>query len=522
MKKQKIFFLLVLLFSLGACSKEYLNVNTDPNNPSTVTPDLVIPGATASLAGVVGGDYAILGGFWSQYWTQCAGANQYKNIDGYELLTSFDNGDWSEIYSGAFNNFAYIKKQALISNLNAYNYMATVLESYGYQVMVDLYDQIPFNNALQGTSNNFQPTWDLGATVYDSIAIRLERLSSLNISVPLSSSQINQDYLFGASQNSANPSYILEMANWQAFANTLLLKIYLRQMYARPDTCANGIARLVKRMQANGGKFLTTTAGMGGFTNNLGKANPLYDINVLSSNFANNLRSSTTLFNYLKSNNDLRLPTVCGPGPNANATGYIPEIQGGVNVQYFGEAAVLANTSIAVSNATDTVYFMSVPESYFLQAEAVAAGYIPASLNGTDSVLFYEGISNSYGKNGLTYVSGTYSYPTNGTFEQKQSAIIMQKWVAMANGQGLEAFFETNRTGYPTAYPLILNQNNVVDTTLSTWGGGQLIYSLIGATTNHLFPKRLLFPDIEIETNPHTPTVVPITTKVWWDTKPSK
>ena len=30
------------------------------------------------------------------------------------------------------------------------------------------------------------------------------------------------------------------------------------------------------------------------------------------------------------------------------------------------------------------------------------------------------------------------------------------------------------------------------------------------------YPKRLVFPDVEISTNPNTPAQVPITMPVWW------
>ena len=90
---------------------------------------------------------------------------------------------------------------------------------------------------------------------------------------------------------------------------------------------------------------------------------------------------------------------------------------------------------------------------------------------------------------------GIYEFPANNTGEAQIKAIIEQKWVSMINTQGLESFFEQNRTGYPDFY--MLSVNNVT--------AGQ-------------FPRRLLYPDSEISSNRNNvPTQVNVFTKVWWN-----
>ena len=65
----------------------------------------------------------------------------------------------------------------------------------------------------------------------------------------------------------------------------------------------------------------------------------------------------------------------------------------------------------------------------------------------------------------------------------------------MANVQGVEAFFEFNRTGYPDIFTVSLN-----------------------STIGDRFPKRLLFPASEYERNPgNVPDLVEIQVPVWWD-----
>jgi hypothetical protein len=90
---------------------------------------------------------------------------------------------------------------------------------------------------------------------------------------------------------------------------------------------------------------------------------------------------------------------------------------------------------------------------------------------------------------------GVYEFP-NTDFESKLKAIITQKWIASANSESLEAFFDQNRTGYPDF--LTISPTNVT--------GGK-------------FPKRLIFPDSERKSNPNTPVQEPVYTRVWWDMK---
>ena len=109
MKKTSIYKSLILsalVFSTFSCKKT-LDINVDPNNPSidNATPEVLFPTATMSTAGRVGGELAILGGFWSQYWTQSFAANQYKTIDTYNLTNKDLNGSYSELFSGALNDY---------------------------------------------------------------------------------------------------------------------------------------------------------------------------------------------------------------------------------------------------------------------------------------------------------------------------------------------------------------------------------------------------------------------------------
>jgi hypothetical protein len=161
------------------------------------------------------------------------------------------------------------------------------------------------------------------------------------------------------------------------------------------------------------------------------------------------------------------------------------------------------------------VYFMSREESLFLQAEA-----LERYMGGAGAREKYEaGVIESFSKYfedvnstpvGAAFVAegGDYEYPQEGTFEEKLEAIIEQKWISLFPGNGFEAFFEQNRTGYP--------EISEVPQSSEAYEPGELAYSVNG-TTGGQFPKRLEYPNNVTTRNPNTPAIIPVTTPIWWD-----
>jgi len=169
----KYFTYLSILALFTGCGKDWLDVNKDPNNAGSAAVENVLPAGVMSTATVVGGYYNLLGGIWSQYYTQGNASNQYKYIDSYGLLNTDFQGQWAELYSGALNDLQYAKMMAAKDENWSYFLMATTMECYTWQVLVDLYGEIPFNEALKGT-NNLKPKYDNAQLVYDSLIVRLD------------------------------------------------------------------------------------------------------------------------------------------------------------------------------------------------------------------------------------------------------------------------------------------------------------------------------------------------------------
>ena len=175
MKKISNYILIgVFALTLFGCEK-YLDVNTDPNNPQDVTADFILPAAQTSVAITMGNSYFNLGGFWSQYYTQSPTASQYKKMEAYNLTTDFFDREWSEAYAGGLNDLEIIRSKSTVSGDHAYYLIATLLQAYTFQMLADLYDDIPFFDALKGVSDGtLNPKFDNGADIYPVLLERID------------------------------------------------------------------------------------------------------------------------------------------------------------------------------------------------------------------------------------------------------------------------------------------------------------------------------------------------------------
>ena len=490
MKKMKkaigIFFLFAML---TACEKD-LDINTNPNTPTNVDKGLVLTAAQGSLVTVMGGQLTNLGGFLAQYHTQAPSASQYVIIDTYNMPTNYSDGMWNELYAGCLNDLKYVMDKSTEEEDTGTYLIATLLRAYTFQVLTDLYGDIPYSETLQG-DNNITPNADSGSDIYNGLLSEIDAALSQYTSNPVASTVGSQDVMYNAN-----------MSDWIKFANTLKLKLYLRMAYTSQ---ANPTAVMSLINEDN---FITSDVKFSNYENAPNKANPFYDVQMDRLGDVNNV-ASNSLLSFYSENGDPRIAAVYRKD-NQNVFSGLD--QG--NRDSFPNF-LASNFSRPNITGETPVYIMTVSESNFLQAEALIryAGGSGAEIK------YNQGVINSfitYGLNandaqGFISSGGNYEYVQESSIEETLRQVMVQKWASLAYINNIEAFFELNRTKYPET-TTFGNEDYAI---------GNLIVSVSSVLTANQTPNSLYYPDVETDRNPNMANIQKnsLTDKIWWDQK---
>jgi len=465
---------MVSLMSLGAfsCGDKILDINTSPNNPATSTPTLTLPAGQVGLAVTLEADYNLLGSHLAQYWTQGPTASQYSYMELYNINTNNFNGAWSRIYATSLEDLEFVRKASLEEGMPNYAAIAMILKAYTYQIMVDLYDKVPYSESLQGKDGMLEPKFDDGEAVYDDLIVKLdEALAMIDLSGN-AVTPVSDDLIFGGN-----------MKKWIAFANTLKLKIFIRQADARSAVSQAGIQALY----SEGASFMSPgNDAIVSFSPNTNNQNPLWQ-NLNQTTFQNIVGSATSI-SALLNNADDRLSAFYDVSPNSNTYVGLVQGTGTTSGQVFADFSPPDNNTVI--NADADVVLMSGYESLFLQAEAVQRGWG----TGNAKSLYDQAVMASFSFHGLDG-SALVSSGGNYEYDGNLSTIYYQKWLAFNGKQGFEGWTEWRRTGVPTLNP-----------------------SVLGKPLPNTFPLRLIWPANETATNPNVPSLESLDTPVWWDT----
>jgi hypothetical protein len=499
MKKTAI-LLSLLIFFLTSC-ENFLDVNKDPNNPAAVEDYLLLPASQVSIASVFSADYGLIGSFWSQHWAQNNTSSQYKTFETYTIASNDNTIDRSyrELYYGGLADNEIIHLQAKTDENWGLYLMTSTIKAYTFQYLVDLYDNVPYTEAFKGEEGTFNPKIDKGADIYKTIYDLLDEALSKDMSSFLVSRYSKYDLLCGA-----------DLDKWTRFANTLKLRILLRQYKKNAST----VTPLITELLANG-KFLTSNIKFTNFEDADSKSNPMYESDQRQLNTTNNIRANITLMSFLTENADTRRDKMfekIGGAYNGMVTGSYE-----VPTPVFDATKI---TSRPIQTATMPINIMTVAESELLQAEA----YLRLGDITKAQEHYAAGVLSSFTRIGAsigTLLNGVYAFPATG-FEAQLEAIIMQKWVDSADGQrGIESFIERVRTGYPKESQ-IADEIDPGYQVPDNYIPGTLIYSKKG-TTGGKFPVRFPYPACELNYNSNAAEYKALKdadvmqTNVWWN-----
>jgi len=216
--------MLAIVLLLSSCSEDFLDVNTDPNNPTTVTPDLLLPVGLkySSFTSERNRGQNTLGNMFMQNWSQSDGFSWYNDEFSYLVTSSFYDQIWDYTYLNALKQYNDIALSTQSPEFGYYNAIAEIMKAYHFGILVDSYGDIPYFEALQRGANP-TPAYDDAKLIYDDLALKLNAaIASINATAAnadvVATIPGADDGLFGG-----------DMDMWIQFANSIKLRMAARQ-----------------------------------------------------------------------------------------------------------------------------------------------------------------------------------------------------------------------------------------------------------------------------------------------------
>ncbi|MEO7801708.1 MAG: SusD/RagB family nutrient-binding outer membrane lipoprotein [Ginsengibacter sp.] len=229
MLRKFLYILPIGLIGFISCKKT-LDINTDPNNPTTISISKLLPAAVQNLGNALAignGTYGGLSQILSVYTHQMS-TREEPDVYGVTGNDFYLANAWSTFYQsfvnssgiltpGVLNNLEQIIKDATASGNPRYAGIAKILKAYTYSQLVDVFGDIPYSEAIKLIEGNKYPKFDNDAEIYPQLFTLLDE-GIADVSKP----DAENTLLPG----SDDVIYKGDADLWVKAANTIKLKMY--------------------------------------------------------------------------------------------------------------------------------------------------------------------------------------------------------------------------------------------------------------------------------------------------------
>jgi len=478
---KNIAFILVGIIMLASCSKKIDALQADPNRPTNVPPGLILVNVLTAVAG--NGSYGTLGGLNS--WNNVQNWNQYfcNNYDYYgNNIYSWTNGSFDPYL--VLKNVVQMEHEATAKGAGAVNPFESVgrfIRAYYFYNLTMLFGDVPLTQALLG-SGNPTPSYTPQQQVF---AYVLNQLDTAN--THFAALIANNDQSLLASQDLF---YQGNLTKWQKAVNAFKLRVLIQLSNKANDATLNVPAQFANIVN-NPSKYPLFTSQADDMAAQYDPTYLQYPFNPTNfGSIAQRNNMASTYVSALTSINDPRVFVTCEPAWALVGSDTLQPAQ----FQYFVGASTGLPLSIMYGNASANLYsfpnrkryystFVGEPdviigykEQCFNIAEGIERGWVSGNAENfyktgiTESMKFYgiditqPGFTAYFLPPGKTSTTQVTPYPVNFNFNSyyAQTAvqlstnpvtaiqqIVLQKYIAMFQNSGYEAYYNWRRTGVP-------------------------------------------------------------------------
>lgn len=536
MKLKKIIYtipLAVIMIAVGSgCRKSQFNINKNINDPtdSTVTYDVVLPAALHASGSIIASQWGVIQN-WMGFWARSGTYAPAVTEETYQITTTFGNGIWNAAYD---NNYDYniIQSKAHAAGAGMYEGIARIMKAHNFMILVDVYGNVPYSQALKGSSNA-TPGYDNGLDIYKDLLRQIDTGIALIKAAPTPTGVgpdhdiWRNDIMFGNPGNTGAGAVPTQKLNWARFGNSLKLKMLIHTSGVAAIDKAAEIAKIV----TEGSGYIETDARINpGYKTD--KPMPFY-----GSYFKNGAGTTVANFVYYAANK-WGIEYYTYNGDPRIARFYTSGTSGFKGVEYGRPpesayaSGVIGAIGAGLYKSPDSAQMvLSASEVWYLRAEARIRGYITSGPTVTEMIR--NGTVSSFNYLGLTtvqadsYLTGNAGYPdvdVNAStaftgFAGGLATVLHQKWFSLNGIDPLEVWNDYRRVPFSSIYGTG-NTTHFVYGTISGYPAGPPISISPQLPPGAQIPLRYLYPQTEYNYNPANVagqgSVTP-QSRVFWD-----
>lgn len=484
-KRLLAFFGLCLLWGQMGCRKTFDELNQNPNLSTEIPSEELF--AYAQYAYHTDYFNGVLTDIWSlNTWMQVqANINGISSADDrYFISGDATNNTWQIMYSNVLGNVneAIRLTEGNPDEVNKHN-IYRIYRAYIFLRLTDLWGHIPYAEAgdVINANNdpNYTPAYDAQSSIYPQLLQELEAAGQgMQADLP---SLGSQDWIYDG-----------DIGKWEAFANSLSLRIALRMADVSPGLATETMATLIQR-----DRFITSNADNALFPYSGVALNPFFQVHNQAQG---QYHPSKFLVDMLVEQQDPRISNYIAPSPYSQIFGGDP---------FTGVESFLLSSEVPEDLDFNSSYIaqemlsqdragvlFSAWETHFLLAEIGERGLAGVA----DAASMYaQGVGLHMESLGIdsdeveTFLDGPGAY--DGSVER----IAEEKWKTLVFSDAVELWTEWRRSGFPVLRDA---DGEVIDASD--------------------VPLRLPYPQSEISLNAESVSAVghginDMFTPMWWD-----
>src|SRR5687768_4792186 len=487
---KNIFFVFFALLCFS-CTKNFDQLNTDPNRPKEITPGVILGQLQYRI---VNSSVQAARNFTHELMQVDAPRASAGGGGLHRYVVNPGAGVWSSFY-GYMTDIADLYSIGDRLKENNYKAIALVYKSWAYSILTDLYGDIPYSQATKATEGIFQASFDKQKDIYVELLKNLDTAN--NLFDDTKALTYGGDLLYNA--NALTNGKNAGIQKWKKFTNALKLRLLLR--ISKRDGELN-INEQITAIFAEPVKYplFTSTAddAIFKYPGTYPYFNPYYNARTLD--WRDGTYFTKFFINKMNTDNDPRRTVWATTVPVSGVNVY-QGIESGYPTTL--EYAVGKNSSYpdALKTLPQLGIMMTYAELEFIKAELSLKGFNTAK---TPKQHYEAGITASMAQWGVSLPAGYLqqpgvAYDATATNEKQLEQIMLQKYYAFFFVD-YQSWFEKRRTGYP-----VLPRGS-------------------GIPVENQFPYRIPYPTYLQSMNSGNleQTVTAIgndnsITKVWWD-----